>query len=110
MRDRGSVTAEFAIMLPAVLIIVGLALSSIMLATQRLSLNASVVEIARHEARGDHATARAHLSRLSAGVQVQRHLRGALHCVTLRSSPAGGLLRAIEVSASSCAAQSEAVQ
>lgn len=104
--DRGSATAEFAVVLPAVLAVLAVVLSSLMLATQRLSLGASAAEIARHEARGDHATAGMHLARVGNAVTVERTLHGALHCVTLRSAPAAGLLAALEVSATRCAAVS----
>lgn len=105
--DRGSVTAEFAIVLPAALLVLGLAVGSIMLATQRLVLSSTAAELARHEARGDQAAATATHRQLSAGVTVQRGREGALHCVTLSSSPVGGLLSAIKVSAKGCAAVSE---
>lgn len=114
--DRGSVTAEFAVVLPAVLMVIVLALGSIMLATHRLSLHSAAAEVARLEARGDTDLAQARLSGLSVGaggsgqasgaVTVQRSAHGALHCVTLTSRPAGGLLSAVAVSGSGCAAQS----
>lgn len=106
--DRGSVTAEFAVVLPAALLVLGLAVGSIMLATHRLVLSSAAAEIARLEARGDHAAASAARGRLGGGVAVQRSRHGPLHCVTLGSSPAGGLLAAIEISAKGCAAVSEA--
>lgn len=106
--DRGSVTAEFAIVLPAALLVLGLSIGSIMLATHRMLLTSTASEMARHEARGDHALASASQYRLNAGVAVQRSRQGALHCVTLTSSPVGGLLSAVRVSAMGCAAMTEA--
>ncbi|NLB47129.1 MAG: pilus assembly protein [Microbacteriaceae bacterium] len=94
-------------MLPAVLAVLALVLSSLMLSTQRLSLGAAAAEIARHEARGDSASAAAHLARMSGTVRVERTAQGALHCVTLRTAPARGMLAALEVSATRCAAVSE---
>lgn len=105
--ERGSVTAEFAIVLPAVLVVLALAVGAIMLSAQRLTLSATAAEVARHEARGDGVSASAILGRLGSGVSVQRRGQGPLHCVTLSSVPAGGLLSVVEISASGCAAMSE---
>lgn len=108
--DRGSVTAEFAVALPALLIVLLLAIGAIMLATQRLSLSSAAAQMARLEARGDDASAAAVLGGLNVrgGVTVQRFARGPLHCVTLTSTPLGASLSAISVSGQGCGAVSEA--
>lgn len=99
-------------MLPAVLMVLVLAVGSIMIATQRLTLNSVAAEVARHEARGDAASAVAALGSLarseSGSVGVSRSTVGPLHCVTLSTSPPSGLLAALSVSARGCAAISEA--
>lgn len=105
--DRGSVTAEFAIVLPAVLMVLALSVGAIMISAQRIVLSGAVAEIARLEARGDHASAAVRIGQLDAGVAVQRARAGPLHCVTLTSSPGRGALSLIEVSSRSCAAVSE---
>lgn len=102
--ERGAVTAEFAVVLPAVLVIFVLAVSAILLGAHRVVLTSAAAEIARLEARGDVSAAQGRLVELS-GVTVEREQRGRLHCVALRSRPAGGLLSAVEVSASGCAAR-----
>ena len=50
--ERGSVTAEFAVALPAMLLVLLLAIGAIALATQRLSLSSAAAQMARLEARG----------------------------------------------------------
>ena len=108
--DRGSVTAEFAIVLPAVLMVLGLALGSILLATNRLVLSSAASEVARLEARGDTGAAAERIAALGGGASVQREGRGALHCVALTASPGRGALSLIEVSGRGCAAVSDSGQ
>lgn len=105
-RDRGSVTAEFAIVLPAVLMVLAFAIASIMLSTHRLGLAATAAELARLEARGDTAAAADRLEQLESDVAIERTAQGALHCVVLRSSPLEGALQALTISARACAALS----
>lgn len=97
-------TAEFAIALPALLMVLALAIGSIMLAAQQLSLSSTAFEVARLEARGDHAAAGARLAVFGSGVTASRSRMGPLHCVALKSAPAAGLLAMIEISARGCAA------
>ncbi|MFV0432374.1 MAG: TadE/TadG family type IV pilus assembly protein [Leucobacter sp.] len=105
--ERGTVTAEFAIVLPAVLAVLGLVIGALLLASHRVALVSVAADVARLEARGDEDAAKARLGE-ARGVRAERERRGALHCVTLRSSPAGGALAAISVSARACAATSDA--
>lgn len=104
--ERGTVTAEFAIVLPAVLLVLGLVIGGLLLAAHRITLTSTAADLARLEARGDTALAAARLSELGHTVEVQRAGRGALHCVTLRAQPTRGLLSAVTVTASGCAARS----
>lgn len=103
--DRGTVTAEFAIVLPVLLLVLGLAVGAIMLQTHRLVLTSASFEIARLEARGEQGAAAAHLEHLGQ-VEVVRQRDGPLWCVTLRSAPRSGLLSIVTVSATGCAAVS----
>lgn len=107
--EQGSVTAEFAVALPAVLMVLLLAVGSIMLATQKLTLSSAAAQVARLEARGDAAGASAVLGGLNVrgGVTVQRSTSGPLLCVSLHASPAGGLITRLKVSGRGCAAVSE---
>lgn len=104
--DRGTVTAEFAIVVPAVLAVLGLVIGGILLAAHRIALVSVSAEIARFEARGDRDLAEARLDGLGGRVEVEREDDGALHCVTLRSRPAGGLLTHVTITSRSCAARS----
>lgn len=92
-------------MLPAVLAVLALAVGAILIATQRAALTATAAEVARLEARGDAPEAAARLGATAGEVRVTRTQRGALHCVTIRSQPAGGLLAAIGVRGEGCAAR-----
>jgi hypothetical protein len=105
--ERGSVTAEFAFVVPAVLVVLGLSVGAIMLSAHRLSLGAAAAEVARLEARGDTAAARLRLASLG-DVGVGRSRDGPLLCVALSARPGAGALRAIEITARGCAAVSGA--
>ena len=63
-RDRGAVTAEFAIVLLAVLMVFGLVIGALLLTTQRLVLTSGAADVACLEARGDTAQAAARISEL----------------------------------------------
>lgn len=101
--DRGAVTAEFAIVLPVVVAVLGLVIGAITLAAQRIALVSLSAEIARFEARGDTAEAEAALARVPDPTGVGRRETGSLHCIELSATPMGGLLRAITIQAESCA-------
>src|SRR5690606_28767795 len=103
--ERGTVTAEFAIALPIVLVVLGLVVGGVALAAHRITLVSAAADAARLEARGESAEAA--LTRLGAGVQIDRSTEQGLHCVALSSSPVGGLLSSITVRARSCAAVSD---
>lgn len=105
--DRGTVTAEFVIVVPAVLVVLGLVIGGILLSAHRIALVSLAAQVARSEARGDGDLASSALAEWrGAPVEVDRSRRGGLHCVTLRSHPVGGLLSGIGVESVSCAAAS----
>ena len=108
--ERGTVTAEFAVVLPAVLIVLGVVISGIVLAAHRLTLVSLSGEIVRLEARGDEGAAAQLLDRAGSDVDVARDAPGPLHCVTLTSHPARGILSGIGVSARSCAVRTGGAQ
>lgn len=101
--ERGTVSAEFAVVLPAVLVVLGLVVGGVMLSAHRLTLVSMSGEIARAEARDDAAAAEAVLSHLGGKVDVDRNRGKALYCVTLTSHPGQGLLAQIGITARSCA-------
>lgn len=92
--------------LPAVLMVLALALSALFLATQRLSLTSAAADIARLEARADSDAAAARISELGSGVTIARSTQGVLHCVTLSASASTGTFEPLRVSARGCAALS----
>lgn len=102
--DRGAVTAEFVVVLPAVLAVLALAVGAILLATHRVALTSAAAEVARLEARGDDAAAQQRLATLGSKTEVDRERSGSLLCVTLRARPAAGLLAVVELSSRGCAA------
>jgi hypothetical protein len=106
--ERGTVTAEFAIVLPAVVVVLGLVVGGILLASHRITLVSLAAEASRAEARGDDEVAAEVLARIGSEVDVRRSDDGMLHCITLSSSPGGGLLSQLSVAASACAATSGA--
>ena len=105
--ERGSVTAEFAVVLPAVVAVLGLVIGGVWLAAHRIALVSIAAELCRAEARGERGAAEQHLARLPAGTTVSRENHEGVLCVTLRTKPAEGLLRVVTLSVESCAAVSE---
>lgn len=104
--ERGTVTAEFAVVLPAVLVMLGLAIGGVFLASHRIVLVALAGEVARLEARGDLGQAQQRLAGAGSSIAVERERTEDLHCVVLRSQPAEGLLGAVRLEARACAAAS----
>lgn len=100
--DRGSVSAEFAIALPAVALVLACCLSGLQLAAQQVRLQDAAALTARSAARGEGLGVAA---RLAPAAAVSHWREGDLECVrlTVRSvSPAGTLL-GIELTARGCA-------
>ncbi|MBN9612823.1 MAG: pilus assembly protein [Actinobacteria bacterium] len=102
--ERGAVTAEFAVAMPALLAVLLLALGAVLLAGHRVGLTSAAAELARLEARGDAQAAAARLAEFDGEVAVSRSRAGPLLCLTLRAHPGGGALSVIEISAEGCAA------
>lgn len=101
--DLGSVAAEFAVTLPAVILVLACSLSAMQVAGQQLRLQDAASATARSSARGDSAQATA--SRLAPGSAVSQYSDGELECVTLsaRSTAAIGIVVGFSLSASACA-------
>lgn len=95
-------TAEFATVIPAVLLVLAACLASLQLSTQQVRLQQAAAMAARSVARGEGVEAS---SALVPGSTMQVEHRGELACVTAsaRGSTVGGLIGAFTVSASSCA-------
>jgi hypothetical protein len=96
--DRGSVTAEFAIALPALMVVLACCLAGLQVAGTQLRLQDAAAAAARSLARGEPASIAA---RLMPGAAVSRHSEGDLVCATL-SAQASGLIP-LALQATSCA-------
>lgn len=88
-QERGSVTAELATVMPAVVLILGCCLGAVQLVGQQVRLTDAAADTARALARGDsasHVTALAEQSVSGATYSVER--RGEFVCARL-GAPAG---------------------
>jgi hypothetical protein len=100
--DAGTVTAEFAVVLPVVVLVLAMALGGMQLAGTQLRLQSGVADAARLLGRGDGG-ATADLLRAVPGARLNETRRGDLVCATARAPTSLGLLSGITISASSCA-------
>lgn len=102
--ERGAVTAEFAIAVPAVLLVLCLVIGAINLSAERVALAGLTGDLARLEARGDRALAAERLAGFGGSPEIAAERRGGLLCVRARSSSGLGLPAALSVSVEACAA------
>ena len=99
--ERGSVTAEFAAVIPAVVLMLACCLAGVQVAGQQLRLQDAAAGVARSVARGGPTSAAGQVP----GVGIAITHRGDLVCARLSArsrSPAGTLL-GLTLTASSCA-------
>lgn len=104
--QRGSVTAEFAAVVPAVVLVLACCLAALQLAGQQLTLHEAATMAVRSIARGESAgDAAAVATRAVAGAMLATSHPDPLVCVriTARSSSPLGTLLGVTLSASSCA-------
>lgn len=98
--DRGSVTAEFAVTLPAVVLVLAACLTGMQVVGQQLRLADAAAHAARSLARGESAdAAAARAAREVPGATITQRTDADLTCVTASAPAALGLT----VTASSCA-------
>ena len=103
-RDDGSVTAEFATAMPAVLLVLAFAIGAIGLGAEQLRLQGATFEAARMLGRGDTgALASIHTVSASASATVSTYESGISICVRARVPVALGALSGITLSATACA-------
>lgn len=103
--QRGSVTAEFAVALPAVALVLAICLGGVQAVSVQVRLTDAAADAARTIARGDAAeVAVARLAVAVPGARLQVDAGAELVCVTA-SAPAGTrtVLAALAVTARSCA-------
>jgi Flp pilus assembly protein TadG len=103
-RDDGSVTAEFAVVLPAVLVVVALAVGAVGAASQSVRLADAAAVAARQTARGDAGSVPATLAALAPGAASSSSVEGAVVCLSLaRPVSLGPLSGVVTLRARSCA-------
>ena len=102
--DRGSVTAEFATVVPAVVIVLACCLASVQIAGQQMRLQHTAAEAARSLARDDPAAASTATATVP-GARLTRSASGDLVCARLeaRSTSPVGTVLGLTLVARSCA-------
>ena len=101
--ERGSVTAEFAVALPAIAVVLAACLGSVQLAAQQVRLTDAAADAARALGRGESAAEAAAIAdRVSGGAALQVSHDEPFVCVTLSASGVG-VLAAVRLQAESCA-------
>ena len=108
--DRGAAAAELAVVLPAVVLILGLCLGAVQTVGQQVMLTSAAEEAARSLGRGEDAgTAAARIEGAAAGAAMSVDRSGHAVCVRLtapsRFGPAG--TAGMRVSARGCAWQED---
>lgn len=106
--ERGGASAEFAVVLPVIILVLSVVLGGLGFAALRVSVVSAAHELARLEARGDTALATARSQSLPPGAHISRNREQGLLCVTVTAQPVGGLLRVLNATSTGCAAVSEA--
>ena len=98
--DRGAVVAEFAVALPAVVLVVLLGVGALSASARQVRLQDATADAARLAARGETVSrVQAAAAAAGPGTNVAVHERGDLVCVTATASALLGLT----LTASSCA-------
>ncbi|HEX4443531.1 MAG TPA: TadE family type IV pilus minor pilin [Galbitalea sp.] len=101
MRDaRGTVTAEFAAVLPAVIVVLAVAIGGLQVAGEQLRLQAAAAGAARLFARGESASS---VAGEVPGATIAQVRRGDLVCARAVTQANLGILVGFTLEASSCA-------
>ncbi|MCS3844239.1 TadE family type IV pilus minor pilin [Microbacterium sp. AK031] len=102
--ERGSVAAELALALPAVLLTLMLGAGALGAGARQVSLQDAVADAARLLGRGEsNAIAYAAVTTSVSDAEVSSELRGDLSCVSARADMVIGRLIRFPLTASSCA-------
>lgn len=102
-RERGSVTAEFAVALPAIALVLAASLAAVHVAAVQVRLADAAADAARALGRGETASVAAAIAaRNAAGARLSTSIDEPFVCATL-TGRAGGVLSALELRAESCA-------
>jgi hypothetical protein len=100
--DRGAVTAEFAAVLPAVLLVLALALGALRLGVEQLRLQGATFDAARLIGRGD-AGASAVVVAVNPDARLLIRRANAIVCVDTAAPARLGVLVGLTLAASACA-------
>jgi hypothetical protein len=102
-RERGTVTAEFAVTLPALLLVLAACLGALRLGAEQVRIVDAAALAARSAARGDDPAVSARLARNAGadGIATTRTADGVVCVVARRVAPVLGL--ALPLAARSCA-------
>ncbi|MFJ3383976.1 MULTISPECIES: TadE family type IV pilus minor pilin [unclassified Curtobacterium] len=103
-RDRGAVTVEFAVALPAVAIVVTLAVAGVLLVDAQGRLQVAAATAARAWGRDDDAAGRAAIDRAAPVSSVVVTRPEGLVCVTVERGTGPGPLAGITLRGVGCAA------
>ncbi len=105
MGETGGVTAEFAVVLPAVVLVLAACLTGLGLVGTQLRLQDAASGAARALARGsDSSVAAGEMAALVPGAAIARSDRGDLVCVRASAAPASGaILGGLVLTATGCA-------
>lgn len=103
--DRGSVTAEMAVALPVLVLVVAAAVSAVLVAGARVRASDAAREAARASARGDAAAARVLVERSAPGSTYSLNRSGPIVIATVRVvvHPLASWLPAVAVTESAVA-------
>jgi hypothetical protein len=96
------VTAEFAIALPAVVLVLGLALAAMQMVGQQLRLQSAVGDVARVLGRGETGSL-ADIRDVAPGASLVVTHPDGLVCARARAPAALGIIVGIQLTASACA-------
>ncbi|ASD21107.1 hypothetical protein B7495_02515 [Cryobacterium sp. LW097] len=109
-RDRGSVTAEFAAVLPAVLVVLACCLGAVQVVGQQVRMTDAAADVARLLARGDGAgPASGLLAAVAPGTTLAEERQGEFVCARLSAPSAFAPFAAagLTLAARSCALASD---
>ena len=101
--ERGSATVEFAMTMPALILVVSFVAASLGVTSQSVRLADAAAVVARQTARGDRGSVGSTLARLAPGAAVSESVTADLVCVDLRRQVRLGLVGEVALASRSCA-------
>jgi len=101
--ERGSATVEFAMTMPALILVVSFVAASLGVTSQSVRLADAAAVVARQTARGDRGSVGSTLARLAPGAAVSEFVTADLVCVDLRRQVRLGLVGEVALASRSCA-------